>query len=156
MEKQPELREILNASSLEELKTLGKLKDIRKVVNEGFGFKVPGRGAGWKGYFARIESLKKISTLFPPISTSNGNSYSSDLFFKSETEKYLYGLTEVDGASRIKLLGIRDEFYSNSSAARNWRDHIIHLIHPDSNPHPSANKAASKLSELYENMTSDG
>ena len=156
MENQPDLREILNAKSLEDLKSLGKLKIIRKVVNDGFGFKVTGKGAGWKGYYARIESLRQISTLFLTPNTSNGSSSFDDLFFKSETERYLFGLTEVDGAKRMKLLGIKDEFYSNSGAAKNWRDHILHLIHPDSNPHPSSNKAVSKLTELYENMTSDG
>lgn len=148
------LQEILNAHSIEELKKLGSLNQVRRTVNDGFGFKVAGDGRGWKGYFSRIEKLREIAAL---VKTESSPTFSAngELFFKSKADKYLFALSELDGQHRMKLLGISQELYFDKNKARFWRNEIATLIHPDNNSHPQAAHAYSKLTELYHSMTED-
>ncbi len=156
MEKAPTIQDILNVHSEEKLRSLGKLNDVRKTVNNTFGFKVPGKGRGWKGYYNRIVELQKLSQLFhkAPIENGNGsNGHSDDVYFKTKATKYIYALSELDGQQRMKELDIDEDYYYDKEKAREWRDHISKLIHPDINKHPLAETAHSKLNELYQSMT---
>jgi len=154
MEQAPTFQEILNVSSEKELRSKGKLNEIRKIVNDGFGFRIPGHGRGWKGYYNRIVELQKLSTLFHhgPIHNHHGVN-GEDIYFKSEASRYIYALTELDGQHRMKELEIDEEFYYDKEKAKTWRDHISKLLHPDVNPHPLAATAHAKLNDLYNSMT---
>ena len=71
-------------------------------------------------------------------------------YFKSDRDRILFLLLEVDGKRRNQLLGITSEMYENKEAAKKWYKSLSIKIHPDKNPgDPKAVEAFSKLKGLY-------
>lgn len=78
-----------------------------------------------------------------------------DQYFKSKQHRYIFALTQLDGENRAKILDITNELYNDKNAAKDWRDKIIKLIHPDICIIEGAGAAIAKLNELYSRMIED-
>ncbi|WP_252250813.1 hypothetical protein [Clostridium sp. ZBS13] len=63
---------------------------------------------------------------------------------------------EIDGVKRAKALNITKIQYSNKKATKKWRDNIAKKIHPDICNVKGANKAISKLNQLYNIISQKG
>ncbi|AMF95359.1 hypothetical protein AL536_18270 [Vibrio fluvialis] len=75
-------------------------------------------------------------------------------YFKSQKDKLMFLLLEVDGKRRNQLLGITPDMYDDSQAAKKWYKSLSVQVHPDKNPgYKDAAKAFDKLNELYNMMT---
>lgn len=49
-------------------------------------------------------------------------------FFKSEAHKIGFALNYLDGANRMKVLGINFSMFSNKNKAEEWHNKIIGII----------------------------
>lgn len=78
-----------------------------------------------------------------------------DKYFISKQHRYVFALVELDGENRAKLLEITRELYHDKNKAKAWRDRIIKLIHPDVCDIDGAEKAMTKVNELYSRMVED-
>lgn len=74
-------------------------------------------------------------------------------YFKSENDRILFLLLEVDGKRRNQLLGITSEMYENEDAAKKWYKSLSNKVHPDKNNDPRAAEAFNKLKQLYNKVT---
>jgi hypothetical protein len=78
---------------------------------------------------------------------------SSDVeYFKSEADRIIFFLLELDGEARAKALGITKAHFRSKITASGWRDGLVKIIHPDICNHPNANKALATLNGLYGQM----
>ncbi|NFG61351.1 hypothetical protein [Clostridium sp. CMCC3677] len=110
----------------------------------------------WKGIIDKIsifkEVIKKLNMDVNKVEKDEREE-SSETFFKSEQARLIFYLLEIDGVKRAKALNITKTQYSNKKLAKKWRDNIAKKIHPDICNVKGANKAISKLNQLYEEMT---
>ncbi|HBC3928311.1 TPA: DnaJ domain-containing protein [Vibrio parahaemolyticus] len=74
-------------------------------------------------------------------------------YFKSENDRILFLLLEVDGKRRNQLLGITSEMYEDEDAAKKWYKSLSNKVHPDKNDDPRAAEAFDKLKQLYNKVT---
>ncbi len=75
-----------------------------------------------------------------------------DEYFYSQTDKYIFVLTELDGKNRRKILGISFLHYKDKDIAKKWRKEILKKIHPDICNHPKAKEACEKMDQIYNEM----
>lgn len=161
--------EWINVSSIEELKKLGKFREVSNGIKEdmaGTGIKVTGRG--WNDLWKSIQNFKDLLSKFCHESKvevqemgakQGGNQQrrlkinSQDtIYFSSQAAEYIFYLVELDGEIRMEKLGITSSCFTNKRSAKNWREKISKVIHPDICHHLHANDAMSKLNELYAHM----
>lgn len=81
--------------------------------------------------------------------------FDGDKYFKSLQHRYIFALVELEAEDRAKILGITRELYNEKDKAKNWRDNIIKLIHPDSCKIEGCEQAVAKVNELYSRMVED-
>lgn len=83
-----------------------------------------------------------------------GITFEEDLYFKSEAERYMFALLEMDGSARADILGITRAHYRYKEIADQWRNHIFTIIsrNPD---HPMYYNACNKLDYFYNSMTQE-
>lgn len=74
--------------------------------------------------------------------------------FKSEENKYLFCLTDVDGEKRNKVIGLTDDLYDNKEAAKKWYRKIVKIIRPDIKDDERTKNAFNELHKLYETVMS--
>jgi len=88
-------------------------------------------------------SIKEIKTIdTKPI----------DSYFSSETDKYIFALTELDGKNRQNILGINALHYKDKELANRWKKNIAIKIHSDRCTHPKVKEAWDKMMEIYNEM----
>lgn len=75
-----------------------------------------------------------------------------DSYFKSVAHKYIFALSYTDTRLRQELLNITEELYTDEKKAKEWRNRIVTLIHPDKCKIEGAAEACAKLSDLYKRM----
>jgi len=68
-------------------------------------------------------------------------------FFKSKQAELLFYLTQLEGKQRNRLLGLRDEHYSNKELAKKWYREMAQYVHPDKGGNE---KAFATLRKIYE------
>lgn len=147
----------LNVNSIEELKRCGSFKQVKKQLTEYISpLKCSPRG--WNELFKVYIKVRELSSqqhINPEnkITTQCNTQQPEELYFKSETERYIYTLVELDGASRMKGLGITGpSILYNKKKLKKWRDSIALKLHPDICKHPFSELAAKALNELYEEL----
>ena len=76
----------------------------------------------------------------------------TDSYFSSETDKYIFALTELDGKNRQNILGINSLHYQDRELANRWKKNIATKIHSDRCTHPKAKEAWDRMMEIYDEM----
>ncbi len=76
----------------------------------------------------------------------------TDSYFSSETDKYIFALTELDGKNRQNILGINSLHYKDKELANRWKKNIATRIYSDRYTDPKAKKAWDKMMEIYDEM----
>lgn len=102
---------------------------------------------------AELEALNaELKTLAEKPNVISAKDYEID-YFKSDLDRILFLLLEVDGKRRNELLGITSEMYENKEAAKKWYKSLSFKIHPDKNPDdPRAAEAFDKLKGIYDKI----
>jgi len=72
--------------------------------------------------------------------------YKND-FFKSKQAELLFYLTKLDGKQRNRMLGLKNEHYSNNKLAKKWYRDLVKYVHPDTGGNE---KAFSTLKKIYD------
>lgn len=52
----------------------------------------------------------------------------NDEFFKSERDKYIFCLTQLDGTNRNKMIGLTDDLYDSLESVNNWYEEILKIL----------------------------
>lgn len=140
-----ELHKVLdwkNSTTLEDLKKLGKLKDVKAQIEQEVGH--PIKAKGWqelylwlKGY--RSTDIAKVDTYQSP-------------YFKDELSEIIFYLLELDGEVKFKKLGITKLHYKDKKEANQWKNDLMKKIHPDQNNHLYAEEATKELNKMYGSM----
>lgn len=73
-----------------------------------------------------------------------------DLYFISEEARIIFGLVELDGEERMKLVGINLTHYYNTDKAKNWYEETKSKI--ENSEHPMKDVAIENLNKLYKGM----
>ncbi|MGL5766697.1 MAG: hypothetical protein ACRCX8_13755, partial [Sarcina sp.] len=73
-------------------------------------------------------------------------------YFKSEEDRLLFYILEMDGEKRSENLGITRSCFLSKKNAQKWRNEISKKVHPDKTNNPKAQKAAAKINQLYKEM----
>ncbi len=140
-----------NVNSLEELKSIGKLTQVRKIIKEQLGENIKVSGRSWQNLYDNIIEFRSVinslDTSIPEKPKKNSESY-----FTSQSNEYIFYLTELDGQIRMKKLGVTQKLFTNEKSAKNWRDKISKQIHPDICHHPKSEDAMSRLNQMYASM----
>lgn len=139
---------ILSAKSEEELKSMGRLKDLRIELLSIVGENIKIRTDSWKHLYESILAINRLLTKCSETEIQSNN----ELYFKSEAEKYIFYLLELDGETRQHKLKINKLHYANPKTAENWRNMIAKKIHPDNCKHIKAEKAMAELNKIYQEM----
>lgn len=140
---------ILSVKSEEELKSMGSLRQLRLELQSIVGNDIKLKTDTWKHLY---DSILAVNSL---VKKCSGESYiqkEDDLYFKSEAEKYIFFLLELDGEVRQRKLKINKMHYLNPQTAEKWRNTIAKIIHPDSCKHIKAEQAMAELNKLYQEM----
>ena len=157
----------MNVSNIEELKKLGKFKEVREKIKQDINadkmIKISGRS--WKDLYQSIEKFKEVIcklqgqdnlTVNEPkgaIASDNQQMLNGKGYFTRQDCEYIFYLVELDGKLRMDKLGITPTLFSSQKAAKKWRDKISKAIHPDHCSHEKANEAMAQLNALYHQMT---
>jgi len=132
---------ILEVKSLEDLKSLGKHRELVARFKELIGKNTKVNTKSWQNLYESIcdynDSIKK-----PDI----------DQYFVSKEAEVIFYLVELSGEIRLKMLGLTKSYYSNKNKATKWRNSILKLIHPDKCLYQKASEATIKLNSIYKEM----
>lgn len=104
-----------------------------------------------KVILSNLAGIKDVSIL-----KENERESISQNYFKSLEDEYIFYLVELDGELRKEKLEINISLYKNKDKAKEWRNKLMNIIHPDKSNHPNATKASEVLNELYKNMVKNG
>jgi len=99
-----------------------------------------------------LSNLAGIKDLYILKENETPQNLKDILYFKSLEDEYIYSLVELDGELRKEKLNIDISLYKNKEKAKEWRNNLMNIIHPDKSNHPNATKASEILNELYTNM----
>ena len=147
-------KDIFTVKSLDELKECGKLVEVREVYKEKASpLGIKGRTNSWQAMFESVTALAKLLAGGSGVGTkvTVDDSY-DDLYFKSEAAKLIFFLAELDGEARMDKLNVTKRLYREADKAKEWRDNIIKVIHPDVCHHPKAARATEVVNEIYSRM----
>ena len=105
-------------------------------------------------FLSAIETVLNNLKFIQDFSIINSKSIANESnYFKSKADEYIFYLVELDGELQQEKLNIDLALYKDKAKAKEWRNKIITLIHPDTNNHPHVNDATAKLNEIYKRMT---
>lgn len=149
--------------SVEELKTLGTLKSVKKEISKDIkgitGIKEVSKfirmgSNSWKGQLIKIQHLKKIVGLVNGENSVviDSEEASDDSYFKSDSHKYIFYLLELQGEIRMEKLKIYRSHYINNDIAKSWYKKIAKKIHPDICKDERAAEAMAELTSIFNNM----
>jgi hypothetical protein len=148
----------LKVKTLEELKTIGSFKEVRQDIRNTLGNTLSLKARSWQNLWESIQSVQNlISEQLGQQNQENTTTNISisdegSLYFKSEASRIIYALVELDQKYRLKELRVNQSYYQDADKAKQWRNELAKIIHPDICKHPKAALATSKLTELFENM----
>lgn len=141
---------LFDVTSVEELKKLGKLSEVRAQLSIIVGPNIKFKASSWLNLFTSIQSIKKLISL--GSNDEDAQKKCNDLYFKGDAERLIYTLLDLDGKTRLDKLGVNRTHYSKKEIADKWRKEISKVIHPDVCVHPNASSAMAELNEMYKEM----
>ena len=144
----------INVQNVDELKSLGKFRDVKQEIKKDIGDNIKITGRSWKDLYKNISNFSKLVDKIYNCNISNKENTNKNTtsYFTSKSNEYIFYLTELDGEIRMKKLGITKSLFTNKKDAKLWRDKISKEIHPDINNHPKSALAMAKLNEMYSSM----
>jgi hypothetical protein len=144
------LQDVFNTQSVGELKKLGKYIAIRNLIQKELTNRLQIKARGWNDLYDVISLMRKIGNSQKQDCQISRAEESEDIpYFKSETDKLIYSLTELSGEPQLKALCINKSHFRDPKKAKTLRNSIAHKIHPDKTKHPKAEEAMSKLTKLF-------
>lgn len=147
----------LEVETLEGLKELGSYQKMRQEIKNSLGERIYFKARGWKELWEVVQSIRRLKIyrpLFQEIEESSDDTLSGDLmYFKSEADRIIYALLKLDGEQRLRELCVNKSHTRDLEKAKNWRNRLARIIHPDVCKHPKSVEASTKLTQLYEQMT---
>lgn len=143
------MENILSVKSEEELKSMGSLKALRLELQSIVGDDIKLKTDTWGHLY---NSILAVNNLVERCSGESHIQKEGDLYFKSEAEKYIFFLLELEGEVQQRKLKINKMHYLNPKVAEKWRNAIAKIIHPDSCKHVKAEQAMAELNKLYQEM----
>lgn len=144
----------LNINSMEELQSLGKFREVSKLVKDDVGNMGKINCRGWQTLFDSILLFKDSISKF--ANELNENTMNPDEYFTSKANEYIFYLLELDGEVRMNKLCITKRHFTNKRFARQWMLAISKEIHPDVCKNSNAAEAMSKLNSIYDGMVGNG
>ncbi|MBE9235558.1 hypothetical protein IQ227_05770 [Anabaena aphanizomenioides LEGE 00250] len=141
----------LKVKTLEELQTLGSFKEVRQDVQNSLGNTLGLKAKSWQNLWESIQAIQnliseQLGQQNQENTTTNISILDEDsLYFKSEASRIIYALVELDQKYRLKELRVNQSHYQDADKARQWRNELAKIIHPDICKHPKAALATSKL-----------
>lgn len=139
--------EWLKVKSIEELKTLGKFKDVCHEVKQDCKGMINIKARSWEDMYKSIEEFKELVSVMDINTDKNRN-----LYFNSLEAEYIFYLVELDGDERADKLNITKRCYTNKKIAKTWRDKIANIIQADKSSHDKSMEALAQLNKLYNDM----
>lgn len=147
------LQDVLNAQSVDELKKLGKYREIRKLIQQELTNRLQIKARGWNDLYDVISLTRRIGTIQNQDHLMSHIEESEDiLYFKSEADRLIYSLIELTGEPQLRALCINKSHFRDAKKAKNLRNSIAHKIHPDKSKHPKAEEAMGKLTKLFKGV----
>lgn len=132
-------------NEVRELKAIASFREVKKIISSDLGGKIKITAKGWNDLHKKIMLLKNIFINYNNDETSFDG-------FVSESQKYLFCLTKMDGKNRQNNLGVNALHYKDKELAKKWRRHIAQKIHPDKCSDPRVKEAMNVLENMYSEM----
>ncbi|MEN0067123.1 MAG: hypothetical protein AAGA48_33640 [Myxococcota bacterium] len=137
--KPPLLRHPICARSMKELKSFGSFREVRGLIQERLGEQLRIRARGWKDLLRLLFDLRSGLQL-------DGE------FYVSREAEVIHALLHLNGELKERALGLSLRHFSNVKLAREWRDEMALLVHPDRCHRPDAAKAMAAVQRIYNRM----
>lgn len=136
---QIDIDKLKKISNKDDLEALAPLEDIIEIIKE----EIKPLQICVKSYEEMYDVLRTLQ--------NNWKSFQLDVYFKTESSRYIFALTHMEGKSRNELIKLNNELYEDKDKAKCWYKTTAKLIHPDQNldNKEEAEKALIKLNELY-------
>lgn len=139
---------LFKVKSVEELKKIGKFKDVVTQFKDGMDNNEKVNTRSWQSLYDAISDYQKS---LKNKRAKDSKQETSSYFLSKEAEIIFY-LIELDGEERVKKLGLTKTHFNNKKKATKWRNDIEKIINPDKCNHPMAAEAKSKLDSIYKEM----
>lgn len=139
---------LLEVKSLEELKTLGKHRELVAQFKEIVGEKIKFITKSWQNLYDSISNYNDSlhGNECPEIKQDK------DQYFVSKEAEIIFYLVDLSGEIRLTKLGLTKNHYSNKNKATKWRNTILKIIHPDKCLHLNSSEATKTLNSIYKEM----
>jgi hypothetical protein len=128
-------------------------------IQELLSDKVRIKARSWSDLWDIINTLRtlasEINSQQKDLKTNENQGEASDTnsgYFKSESHRIIYALVELGEGYRVKELKVDMSHYKDTAKARQWRNNIAKLIHPDHCDHPKAGLAIQELNKMFIGM----
>ncbi|MGL4760906.1 MAG: hypothetical protein ACRC6T_05890 [Sarcina sp.] len=155
----------LGVTSVDELKKLGKMKEVQKNIRVDLDEYFKGKKSkdkniiemikitsnSWEGLLDKIKGFRNL------INDLSRETYAIEIddsvdYFKSEEDRTIFALLELEGRKRNEVLGITRKCFMNEKDAKKWRNEISKRVHPDKSKNKYADRASAKINQLYTEM----
>lgn len=143
---------LLEVKSLEELKTLGKHKELVAQFKKAIGDDKKFSTKSWQNLY---DSISNYNDLLHGKECTEIKQAKYQYFVSKEAEIIFY-LVELSGEVRLNKLGLTKSHYSNKNKATKWRNTILKIIHPDKCLHLRSSEATKTLNSIYKEMIGNG
>lgn len=140
----------VNVESLEELKKLGKFRDVSNKVKNDVGTIGKINRKGWQTLYDSIIIFRESVNKF--TKELEENSVNPDEYFVSKANEYIFYLLELEGDLRANKLGVTKRHFTNKRIAKQWKNAILKEIQPKVCKNSRANEAIKALNSIYESM----
>jgi len=139
---------LLEVKSLEELKTLGKHRELVAQFKKIVGKELKFSAKSWQNLYDSISNYNDLL---------HGNECTKikqdkDQYFVSKEAEIIFYLVELSGEVRLTKLGLTKSHYSNKNKATKWRNTMLKIIHPDKCLHLKSSDATKTLNSIYKEM----
>ena len=136
------IESLKNISSEEQLKCIAPLSDLISAIEKEI--------SPLSIHVTTYEELYEIVIVLK----KHWNTFQDDVYFQSESARYIFALTHMEGKKRNEIIALTNELYGDEHKAKVWYKSVVKRIHPDVNQpnQEDAEKAMEKLNEIYDRI----